>query len=231
MRKKRKCSIIDIRNNYNICMNKKLIILCVVLLALTGCKSKKAEPTEVQNDVNSVNRTGQEVLLDNGTTENRSLGDIAVTSPPTEEQVVADDSVIKSLGSFQDVSIVNTNDWYTFLSADYEFRVLYPNDYIIVEELKGEFVLSGEGVGDFYKISVLSYEDSIELGTLVRSNDVSINGRNFTLEEYETDFDSTILSYKINVGDYYYRLTFEYHEGLEDMLDLFVKSAETFIIN
>lgn len=203
---------------------KKIIILFLAIFIMTGCKSKSSDVI-ISDDVVANRDTGS-ILTKLSSSKDR-LPSTVGASPLLKNQI-SDTSFISKDGNYRDVTIIDSTLWTTYSNSDYGFEITYPSDYIIFEESVGEFIFTGEGVGDFYKIRIGDSSVPPE-GELKSRSSVGINGFSFVTEEYEGDFDSQTIIYYAKNGGLVYQMEYTFFsEGFEDFIDLYIKSAQTF---
>lgn len=210
---------------------KILFLLCTMLIVFSGCRSKSTEPVVQNIEVTTPDRTSQDVVLDRSNqlpTNTGNLGAGTQNGQSVKQQVGSEDSVLKKAGDYRNITFINIDDWVEYFNAELGIRLLYPRQYVIAEEGLGYYLLTGgEGVGDFYTISIQDEKNtSVESYTLLRSQQVTINGITYELEEYQTEIDSVYVSYVTQHLGKWYRFTYEYFSGFEDELDLFTQAVE-----
>lgn len=203
----------------------KLALLVCLLVVVTGCRSKDVQPI-VENQNEQLNRTGQEIVLEGNTTfpsSNNVSG--SNSSGNNQEQDIKDSGfALDKSGDFTQITFLDINDWIPYTDADRGFSFLHPVDYIVIEETPGNFILLGEGVGQFFTFQVQEEYQQPENMTLLRQQDVELNTHKFTLEEYETELGATLVSFITQHRGFNLRFSYEYFEGLEDELDMFKQS-------
>lgn len=220
-------------------MFKKIIILNILILLVfvfVGCKSKKIQPqnTETEQNQNNTLNTGSVVIggnLPNNSSNNKNTSNNNNTQNNTKsvkDQIQNKDSVLKLPGDYRNVDFIDVNDWTPYVNYELGLSFFYPNGYVIVQEVPGRFLLTGEGMPDFYTLTVGPELAVVEDGVLFnKPNNITLNGNDYVIEEYKFQYGVTVISYVKQYKDNWYRFSFSYFEGYEDMLDLFNVAMST----
>lgn len=205
------------------------LFFLLLVIGLSGCRATKQKTVEVNSSENdSVSRSGSGIVLDrDALPTSRTLPQRSIREQVSNLQD-AKSFITNGAGDYKRISYIDTKTWIPSVNREFGFSILIPASYFMFEDIQGEFFVTAEGVGDFYRLLVSEDKPSISEGRLLRSKEVSLNGYPFTLEEYETDKSYSIISYIGRVGSYYYRFIYIYTQGSDDDLDMFTKSIETF---
>lgn len=203
----------------------KFAVLVCLLMVVTGCRSKDVQPI-VENQNEQPNRTGQEIILEGNTTlpSSNNVSNSNSSGNNTDQEVKDSGFALDKSGDFTQITFLDVNDWIPYTDADRGFAFLHPVDYIVIEETPGNFILLGEGVGQFFTFQVQEEYQQPEDMVLLRQQDVELNTHTFTLEEYETELGATFISFTTQHRGFNLRFSYEYFEGLEDELDMFKQS-------
>lgn len=205
---------------------KIFVLIFALSITLAGCRQEESQPTPTTPETNGAD-TG-DITLD---LPQAGDADRVVTGGASQDGIdkqVTDKNSFVNLGDYKNIKMIDVSDWEEYIDTFFNFSIFYPSDYVVIEETLGYFILTGEGPGNFFRMTVDAEDPFIPDAKLLKTHEVGINGIDFTVEEYDTMQGFNMLSYKTEHNGMEYRITYNFVEGLEDFVDLFNRSAQTF---
>jgi hypothetical protein len=200
------------------------------VLVLTGCRSQNVE-TVTDPGYQAGQEAATQIVAETETLPTPAVRD-AIANNQTNTAVVEQaipDSFIGQAGNYEDITFIDSSDWVIYQNFDVGMSFWYPNGFGAFEVIPGEFLLTSEGTGDFFAIYAQAEDIGVPVGADLQRSYAILNnqGLEMTVEEYLSLSSTRIVSYVVEKNNLVYRFVFEYFEGDEDYLDLFVQTMGT----